>query len=204
MRRWTLGILSGTALAMTMTARASAQPLDLAAKSNTRGFSVGVNLNGSAIRSPSDVAEKGAGFGLRLSYGVNQKVAVYFGVDAAALSMDQVEDATAYSAAHADLGVRFALADSTSATVPYVEGAYSGRAMYQEALADEIEITGNAATFGGGIEHFFSRRIALDAGVLFSYGKFTDAKVNGESFSDNSGDSVWSSRFNLGLRMHFR
>ena len=48
------------------------------------------------------------------------------------------------------------------------------------------------------------KRVAHDAGLLFSYGTFTDAKVNGESFSDSGGDSILSSRFNLGLRMHFR
>lgn len=55
-----------------------------------------------------------------------------------------------------------------------------------------------------GQKYFFNRRIAFDAGLLFSYGKFTDAKVNGESFSDSSGDAMWSSLFNVGLRMHFR
>ena len=115
MRVWTLGMLSGSALALTMSARANAQPLDLPAKSNTSGFSIGLNLNGSAIRSPDDVTEKGGGLGLRLSYGLNQTVAVYLGIDAAALSTTQLDYATAYGMGHADLGLRFSLADSTSA-----------------------------------------------------------------------------------------
>ena len=204
MRRWMSGMLSGTALAMTMATSARAQPLDLPAKSNTSGFSVGLNLNGSAIRSPDDVTDKGGGFGLRLSYGLNRKVAVYLGIDAAALGTDQLDYMTAYSVGHADLGVRFSLADSTSATVPYVEGAYSGRALYQELAGNEFEASGNAATFGGGMQHYFNRRIAFDAGVLLSYGTFTNAKVNGRSYVDSGSDAIWSSRFNLGLRMHFR
>ena len=129
---------------------------------------------------------------------------MYLGIDAAALSTKQLDYATAYSMSHADLGLRFSLNDSTSATVPYIEGAYSARALYQEISGDEIEVTGSAATFGGEIQHFFNRRIALDAGLLFLYGTFTNAKVNGESFSESGSDSIWSSRFNLGLRMHFR
>jgi hypothetical protein len=71
MRRWTLGMLSGTASAMTMAASASAQPLDRPAKSNTSRFSVGLKLNGSAIRSPEDFKSEGGGLGIRLSYGLN-------------------------------------------------------------------------------------------------------------------------------------
>ena len=105
---------------------------------------------------------------------------------------------------HTNFRLRFSLADGTSATVPYVRGTFSGRVWHQASYTNERPFTGNAATFGGGIQHFVDRRIALDAGLLFSYGKFTDAKVNGESLSDSGGDSIWSSRFNLGLRMHFR
>ena len=54
------------------------------------------------------------------------------------------------------------------------------------------------------MQHFVNRRIALDAGLLFSYGTFTDATVNGASVPDYRGESVWSSRFNLGGRMYFR
>ena len=86
MRRWMSGMLSGTALAMTMTASASAQPIDLPAKSNTSGFSVGMHLNTSAIRSPDRVTDKGGGVGLRLSYGVNQTVAFFLAYDVATLS----------------------------------------------------------------------------------------------------------------------
>ncbi len=105
---------------------------------------------------------------------------------------------------HTDLGLRFSLADGTSATVPYVEGAFSRRACNQAAYTNERAFTGNAATFGGGVQHFVDRRIALDAGLLFSYGKFTDAKVNGASVPDYRGDAIWSSRFNLGLRLYYR
>ena len=51
----------------------------------------------------------------------------------------------------------------TSATVPYVEGAFSGRAWYQATYTNERAFTSNAATFGGGVQHFVNRRIALDA-----------------------------------------
>jgi hypothetical protein len=57
---------------------------------------------------------------------------------------------------------------------------------------------------GGGVQHFLDRRIALDAGLLFSHGKFTAATVNGAPVPDYRGDAVWSSRFNLGGRMYFR
>ena len=200
MHRWALGMLSGTALAMTMVASASAQPLDRSARSNTSGLSVGMHLNTSAIRSPDSATDKGAGVGLRLSYGVNQTVAFFLAYDVATLSTRLMD----YAVIHTDVGLRFSLADGTSATVPYVEGAFSGRVWNQAAYTNERAFTGNAATFGGGIQHFLDRRIALDAGLLFSYGTFTDATVNGASVPDYRGDAVWSSRFNLGGRMYFR
>ncbi len=200
MHRWALGMLSGTALAMTMVASASAQPLDLSAPSNTSGLSVGMHLNTSAIRSPDRVTDKGGGVGLRLSYGVNQTVAFFLAYDVATLSTRFMD----YGVIHTDVGVRLSLADGTSATVPYVEGAFSGRVWNQAAYTNERVFTGNAATFGGGIQHFLDRRIALDAGLLFSHGTFTDATVNGAFVPDYRGDAVWSSRFNLGGRMYFR
>jgi hypothetical protein len=193
-------MLSGTALAMTMAANASAQPLDLPAKSNTSGFSVGMHLNTSAIRSPDSATDKGAGVGLRLSYGLNQTVAFFLAYDVATLSTRLMD----YAVIHTDVGLRLSLADGTSATVPYVEGAFSGRAWNQAAYTNERAFTGNAATFGGGVQHFVNRRIALDAGLLFSHGTFTEATVNGASVPDYRGDAVWSSRFNLGLRMYYR
>jgi hypothetical protein len=193
-------MLSGAALAMTMTASAGAQPLDLSATSNTSGLSVGLHLNTSAIRSPDSVTDKGGGVGLRLSYGLNQTVAFFLAYDVATFSARLMD----YGMIHTDFGLRFSLADVTSTTVPYVEGAFSERAWYQAAYTNERAFTGNAATFGGGIQHFVDRRIALDAGLLFSYGTFTDASVNGAPVPDYRGDAHWSSRFNLGLRMHFR
>jgi hypothetical protein len=200
MHRWALGMLSGTALALTMAASAGAQPLDRSAASNTSGLSVGMHLNTSAIRSPDRVTDNGGGVGLRLSYGVNQTVAFFLAYDAATLSARLMD----YGVIHTDVGVRFSLANGTSATVPYVEGAFSRRAWNQAAYTTKRVFTGNAATFGGGVQHFVNRRIALDAGLLFSHGTFTDATVNGAPVPDYRGDAVWSSRFNLGGRMYFR
>jgi len=200
MHRWTLGILSGTALAMTMVASARAQPLDRSARSNTSGLSVGMHLNTAAIRSPENVTNKGGGVGLRLSYGLNQTVAFFLAYDVATLSARLMD----YGVIHADVGLRLSLANGTSATVPYVEGAFSGRAWNQAAYTNERAFTGNAATFGGGIQHFVDRHIAIDAGLLFSHGTFTDATVHGVSVPDYRGDAIWSSRFNLGGRMYFR
>jgi len=200
MHRWTLGILSGTALAMTMVASARAQPLDRSARSNTSGLSVGMHLNTAAIRSPESVTDKGGGVGLRLSYGLNQTVAFFLAYDVATLSARLMD----YGVIHTDVGLRLSLADGTSATVPYVEGAFSGRAWNQAAYTNERAFSGNAATFGGGVQHFVDRHIVLDAGLLFSHGAFTDATVNGVSVQDFRSDAIWSSRFNLGGRVYFR
>ena len=200
MHRWRLGLLSGTALAMTIAASASAQPLDLSATSNTTGLSAGLHVNTSAIRSPGSVTDKGGGLGLRISYGLNEKVAFYFNKDAATLSARLLD----YAVIHTDFGVRYSLANGTSATVPYVEGAFSRRTWNQAAYTNERAFTGTAATVGGGMQHFLNRRMALDAGLLVSYGTFTNATLNSVPVADYRGESVWSSRLNVGSRMYFR
>jgi hypothetical protein len=185
---------------MTMVASARAQPLDRSAQPNTSGLSVGMHLNTAAIRSPENVTDKGGGVGLRLSYGLNQTVAFFLAYDVATLSARLMD----YGVIHTDVGLRLSLANGTSATVPYVEGAFSRRAWNQAAYTTERAFTGSAATFGGGVQHFVNRSMALDAGLLFSHGTFTDATVNGVSVPDYRGDAIWSSRFNLGGRMYFR
>ena len=159
-----------------------------------------MHLNTAAIRSPENVTDKGGGVGLRLSYGLNQTVAFFLAYDVATLSTRLMD----YGVIHTDVGLRLSVADGTSATVPYVEGAFSGRVWNQAAYTNERAFTGNAAMFGGGVQHFVNRSMALDAGLLFSHGTFTDATVNGVSVPDYRGDAVWSSRFNLGGRMYFR
>ena len=109
-----------------------------------------------------------------------ETVAFFLAYDVATLSARLLD----YAVMHTDFGLRFSLADGTSATVPYVEGAFSGRVWNQEAYTNERAFTGDAATFGGGVQHFVDRRIALDAGLLFACGKFTDATVNGASVPD--------------------
>jgi hypothetical protein len=54
------------------------------------------------------------------------------------------------------------------------------------------------------MQHFINRRMALDAGLLVSYGTFTNATLNGVPVADYRGESVWSSRLNVGTRMYFR
>ena len=152
------------------------------------------------MRARSRSTDKGGGVGLRLSYGLNQTVAFFLAYDVATLSTRLMD----YAVIHTDVGLRLSLADGTSATVPYVEGAFSGRAWNQAAYTNERAFTGTAATFGGGVQHFVNRSMALDAGLLLSYGTFTDATVNGAPVPDYRGDAVWSSRFNLGGRVYFR
>jgi hypothetical protein len=129
-----------------------------------------------------------------------ETVAFFLAYDVATLSARLMD----YGVIHTDVGLRLSLADGTSATVPYVEGAFSGRVWNQAAYTNERAFTGTAATFGGGVQHLVNRSMALDAGLLFSHGTFTDAKVNGASVPDYHGDAIWFSRFNLGLQMYYR
>ena len=53
-----------------------------------------------------------------------ETVAFFLAYDVATFSARLMD----YAVVHTDFGLRFSLADGTSATVPYVEGAFSRRA----------------------------------------------------------------------------
>jgi hypothetical protein len=160
-------------------------------RSNTVGLNLGVSLNGSAQRDDGyDSIETGGGFGLRIGYGFNPAVTLYFGVDGA--WMPEYE----YGFGHGDLGLRLNFGGPTRNLIPYLDGAVSSRAM----VDDYYEVTGYGASVGGGLQVFLSAPLALDLGLKWTYGRYTTLKDR-ESGVSVSGDgyNALSSRFNAGL-----
>jgi hypothetical protein len=161
---------------------------------DTKGFHVGLGLNGSALRKESSDTENGAGFHFRLGYGISRNITVFFG--GAGANMNDAE----YGMGQADLGIR-GYFPRDSRWVPFVEGAFTGRALIMDiGHSDDFEISGNGFTAGGGVDYYVSRGFSIGLNLNWTFGEFTDAKMGTERVSlGNDSFSATSARFNIGL-----
>jgi hypothetical protein len=175
-------------------ALAAAAPAAAQEAYKTSGFVLGAYLTGAGVTvEDSDEADSGAGLTLRLGYGFGDRLAVY-----AAGTGSSMEDGD-YNMGHFDLGLRYLL--STARLRPYAQGAISGRALVIPFLGTDLEARGSGVTFGGGLEYSFGRTAALDVGLDYTVGKYTEGRVSGEPWEDlgNESFSSNSARFNVGV-----
>jgi hypothetical protein len=197
-------MVAALALLFIMTAAASAQvyaPTEAThggsntpVTADTKGFHLGLGLNGSAIKSDNSDTESGGGFHFRIGYGITRNVTLFFG--GAGASMNDAE----YSMGQADLGIR-GYFPGNGRWVPFVEGAFTGRALVMDVgYNDNLEFTGAGFTAGGGVDYYVSRSLGIGVNLNWTFGEFTDAKMGSEKASLGSDAfSATSTRFNIGL-----
>jgi opacity protein-like surface antigen len=178
-----LALVSAALAAGPARAQAGSPPV----QSGTRGLTVGLDLNGSAIASDGSASgtPRGAGLGLSLGYGVSDAVSIFVRTD------------YAYRVAHVDLGARYSFGGSASRLRPYVEGAFTRTGTTALAAPLDSHATqsnGYGFTGGAGVAYFVSRRVALDLGVSHSRGRFTAGALDGRDFA--------STRLNIGVKWH--
>jgi hypothetical protein len=168
-------------------------------RSKTQGFNLGAFLNGSALAvDGSDETESGGGVGLHLGYGFTQNLSAFTRLNVA--SVDPSNDAEEYGLGHFDLGLRFSFGGTASALRPFLQGAVNGRAI---VFDDESGARGGGFTGGGGLEYFINRKLALEAGLFLSFGKFTEATDGEDWFElEDGGVKATSSRFDIGVSWH--
>ncbi|MGV3710924.1 MAG: outer membrane protein [Gemmatimonas sp.] len=74
-----------------------------------------------------------------------------------------------------------------------------------EVLGEEASLRGPAFTVGGGVQYFFNPKLALDAGVQFTAGKFSEAEALGVKIDLDKYAEVKNSnsaRVSVGLRFY--
>lgn len=191
-------------LAGTLSTPAAAQ-LDAptALRSNTAGFNLGVFLNGSAVQlEDSDVVESGGGGSLHLGYGFNPNISMFVRLNAAEIEAE--EGGGTYTMAHFDLGARYSFGSSASALRPFVQGALNGRGFAVDMGGEDLEARGPGFTAGAGLEYFFSPRVALEAGLSYSFGEFNEGRIGGGEWVDFEDEAfeATSTRFDIGVSFH--
>jgi len=186
----------------------SAGSLD--AQSGNRGFMINAHLAGSALSGTGaeSITESGGGLGLGVGYGFNDRIVLFFNLDAASMEYDDdVEaDEESYGLVTGDLGVRVNFGNEGMKVRPYLNAAFSGVARVEEyeVLGEEVEqvVSGGGVTIGGGLQYFFSPRFALDVAVQATQGAFTDVTVDDEDEEFDEGVAFSTSRLQLGVTWH--
>jgi opacity protein-like surface antigen len=178
----------------------------LSAQSDNSGFMLNAHLLGNGVSGVGADAEmeNGGGLGVAVGYGFNDRVALYLNIDAAAIEYDEdegTEDDT-YDAVTADLGVRMNFGNEGMKLRPYINAAFSGLALVEEVEEVDATIAGGGLTIGGGLQYFFSPRLALDLGLQATQGAFTQIAVEDEDEELDEGIAFSASRLQLGVTWH--
>ncbi len=206
--------------ALLMAAPVTAQSSDIV---KTKGLMFGLHLNGSSIASADEDnagnsdkdRQSGGGLGAQVGWGFAKWFMLYTGFDAAKVEMKGVTGVNDddlggdYALIHGDIGARFSFPSPKHGFAPYLNAALTARAATGEVLNEDVSISGGGVTLGGGLMYFFTPKWALDVGVQFSTGKFTEVKVGAIKIDlDELGadvDNTNSARINLGVKFfpHF-
>lgn len=179
--------------------------------SDNRGFMLNLHAAGNALTpvGADTESETGGGLGLALGYGFNDRITLYFNLDAAAVEYD--EDAIdapddTYDLVTGDLGVRVNFGNPALKLRPYINAAFTGVAAAEqyEFAGEDVDqiIAGGGVTIGGGLQYFFSPRLALDLGLQATQGAFTEVSIDDEEEEFEEGVAFTSSRVQLGLTWH--
>lgn len=192
MRNRALTIAAAALLAAS--AHAQAQDDFAGSQYKTSGVQIGAYLNGtSATYEQGDETDSGVGLTLRLGYGFGNRLSVFFA--ATGSSMDSGD----YTLAHADFGARYLFADARLR--PYVQGAFSGRALRFDFAGETLEARGAAPTVGAGLEYGLGRSAALDVGLNYTFGNYNEGRLSGGSWEDLGEDRIesGSARVDVGV-----
>jgi hypothetical protein len=183
----------------------------LAAQSDNSGLMLNLHLAGDAISSTGADAEteSGGGLGVAIGYGFNDRIVLFLNIDAAAIEYDDDNvDAPddSYDAVTGDLGVRMNFGNEGMKLRPYINAAFTGLAAVEEydLAGEDVEstIAGGGLTIGGGLQYFFSPRLALDLGLQATQGAFTTVTIDDEDEDLDEGIAFTSSRVQLGVTWH--
>jgi hypothetical protein len=195
-----LAVFTAATAAVFIALPASAQ------ESTTRGFLLGAHIGGSSIKVQDAERSNGGGGGITIGYGVNRSFTIYTQLDGSNIDVrNQPDVGGTWAMAHADFGVRFHFANSLKTAIPYLQGAFSVRAVSLTDIptsnplsGSDVTFSGGAFTLGGGFMLYFAESAAFDIGLLFSGGEFTQITVGNTTQSGFDIDTQ-STRFNLGV-----
>jgi hypothetical protein len=168
-------------------------------KSYASKFFLGAGYEGNAISLtepgvPSDTGS-GRGIGIIVGYGFNPHASLLVKISGAGLEGGTLS--------YFDIGTRIHFLAESSRAVPFIELAFSGRALKGDFIyglsTHTLTATGIGPTFGGGVNVHFTPAVAFSGGVTWTTGSFSDYKVDNVSVPGVPSLSAMSARVHLGL-----
>jgi opacity protein-like surface antigen len=178
-----LGMLAALATLSTALAAGTAAAQTGPVRSDTRGFGIGVNLHGSTVGSEGDTGTKASsGLGVSLGYGTSDALTFFVRTD------------YGYRSTHLDLGARYSFGAPTAALRPYAEAGLTGSRTSRDALS----ATGFGVTGAVGVEYFVTPKLALDMGLGYSAGRWTNVDFKGAEV--NFDRNLSAPRVNFGIK----
>jgi hypothetical protein len=186
------------ALLFAATAAAQAQ-----VASSSQGLFLNLGAGATAHEIEDADADRGLALNAGVGFGFSRSVALFLNVEGAAISNDDQD----YNLGQADVGVRYTFMDAASRVRPSVDAGVGMRLMkaddvdFGEYGMVDVQLSGMTLNAGGAVAYHVSPALALDAGLRFSFGKYSKLKVDDVSV-DLEGDErieAQSMRLRVGL-----
>ncbi len=185
--------LVGAVLALVICSQAG-HAQAVAGSYNNSGLQLGAYLNGTgATYEDVDETDSGSGFTVRVGYGFGNRVSLFLAGTGSSMESGD------YTMGHADLGARYLFSEARLR--PYMQAAISGRAAIVDLGSETLEMRGVGPSLGAGLEFGITRSAAIDLGLNYTLGRYTEARFRGNSWEDLGNDGMKSSsaRVDLGL-----
>ncbi len=168
-----------------------------------RGLHLGAAVNATSIKLDEttfsdDERENGYGANIYAGYNFTQNLGLLISLTASNINDRDTED---FGVAHIDLAGRASF-PGRSARVPYLEIGVAAVGAEYEVQGQEVELEGTGISFGGGLNYFFTRRVALDLGFRFTIGEFGTAKIANREVETGDGVGFNTTRLNLGFAFY--
>jgi len=192
-------LLAAALVSVTFAAAANAQRVP-----DVRGLHLGAAVNATSIKLDEtafsdDQRENGYGANIYAGYNFTQNLGLLLSLTASNINDSDTED---FGVAHIDFLGRASF-PGRSAFVPYLEIGVGLVGAEYEVEGEEVELVeGTGITFGGGLNYFFTRRVALDLGFRFTTGEFGTAKIDNREVEIGDGVGFNTTRLNLGFAFY--
>ncbi|SOE20248.1 Outer membrane protein beta-barrel domain-containing protein [Spirosomataceae bacterium TFI 002] len=184
-------------------------PLEM--KSNTEGFSVGVNFNSLGWSSDyftllDDQESNGVGVGVELGYGITQRFEVIGRFDFSTLALENEWDY--FTMGNAELMARFNPGATTKKFRPYVELGVGNQGVSVSPIffnnqQVEYAFSGIGFAYGAGLNFFLNRNLLITANLAGSTGNMSSFTINGVGGIEDVPD-VSNFRIRIGGRFYFK
>jgi len=161
---------------------AAAADTVVADPSNTRGLFLNLRAGGYGIGFDDDRDGDGTGGGVRIGWGLSDRVTLFGGIEGATISngdgFEGLPEGDDYGLLYLDLGARVHFRNDAR-LVPFLEGGFSVVGLWFDDTQDrEATYGGATATLGGGLLWYVSPRFALETSALFSPGALMEGEID--------------------------